>query len=96
MQGLHIYQPQPVQYVDIEALISKNHILRKIDKLLDLSFVRELTAQCCCCNIGRPSIDPELFFRMILVDYIFGIQYDRKLCEEITYNLTIPSNFIKK
>ena len=87
MQGLHIYQPKPIQYVDIEALIPKNHILRKIDKLLDLSFVRELTAQYYCCNIGRPSIDPELFFRMILVGYIFGIQYDRKLCEEITYNL---------
>lgn len=87
MQGLHVYQPKPVQYLDIEALIPKNHILRKIDKLLDLSFVRELTAQYYCYNIGRPSIDPELFFRMILVGYIFGIRYDRKLCEEITYNL---------
>jgi len=43
MQEVHVYQPKPVQYLDIEALIPKNHILCKIDKLLDLSFVRELT-----------------------------------------------------
>ena len=80
MQEVHVYQPKPVQYLDIEALIPKNHILCKKDKLLDLSFVRELRASYYCCNIGRPSVDPELFFRMIVVGYIFGIQYDRKLC----------------
>ena len=87
MQEVHVYQPKPVQYLDIKVLIPKNHILCKIDKLLDLSFVRELTASYYCCNIGRPLVDPELFFRMIVVGYIFGIQYDRKLCEEIIYNL---------
>ena len=87
MQGVHTYQPKPFQYIDIEALIPQNHILRKIDKLLDLSFVRELTAQYYCHNNGRPSIDPELFFRMILIGYIFGIRHDRRLCEEIGYNL---------
>ena len=76
MQEVYVYQPKPVQYLDIEALIPKNHILCKIDKLLDLSFVRELTASYYCCNIGRPLLDPELCFRMILVGYIFGIQYD--------------------
>jgi transposase len=87
MQGLHTYQPKPFQYVDIETLIPQNHILRKIDKLLDLSFVRELTSQYYCHNNGRPSIDPELFFRMILIGYIFGIRHDRRLCEEVGYNL---------
>jgi transposase len=80
MQEVHVYQPKPVQYLDIEALIPKNHILCKKDKLLDLSFLRELTASYYCCNIGRSLVDPELFFRMIVVGYIFGIQYDRKLC----------------
>jgi len=87
MQGLHSYQPKPVQYINIEALIPQNHILRKIDKLLNLSFVRELTAQYYCHTNGRPSIDPELFFKMILIGYIFGIRHDRRLCEEIGYNL---------
>ncbi len=87
MQGLHTYQPKPFQRVDIEALIPQNHILRKIDKAFDLSFTRELTSQYYCHNNGRPSIDPELFFRMILIGYVFGIKHDRRLCEEIGYNL---------
>jgi transposase len=87
MQGLQIYQPQLFYYIDIEKLVPQNHILRKIDKVFDLSFVRQLTQSFYCNSNGRPSVDPELFFRMILVGYIFGIEHDRKLCEEITCNL---------
>ena len=54
---------------------------------MDLSFVRGLTADCYSSTQGRPSIDPELFFRMVLIAYIFGIEHDRKLCEEVSYNL---------
>jgi transposase len=87
MQGFKIYQPQLFYCVDIEKLIPQNHILRRIDKIFDLSFVRKLTESYYCHNNGRPSVDPELFFRMILIGYIYGIEHDRKLCEEITYNL---------
>ena len=62
-------------------------MLRKIDKCIDLSFVRELTEPFYCQNNGRPSIDPELFFRMIIIGYLYGIESDRRLCEEIQYNL---------
>lgn len=68
-------------------MIPQNHILRKIDQILDLSFVRELTKEYYCQNNGRPSIDPELFFRIILIGYIFNISSDRKLREELRYNL---------
>lgn len=87
MQGLQQYQPKLFVQIDINSLIPKNHILRKIDMLLDLSFVRELTSKYYCTNNGRPSIDPELFFRIILIGYIFNISSDRKLCEELRYNL---------
>lgn len=87
MQGIHIYQPKTFVNIDIETLIPQNHILRKLDNLLDLSFVRKLTDPYYCNNYGRPSIDPELFFRMILIGYLFGIKHDRRLCEEIGYNL---------
>lgn len=43
MQGYNLYQPKLFLYVDIEKLIPQNHILRKIDKIFDLSFVRKLT-----------------------------------------------------
>ena len=87
MQGLHHYQPKLFVQIDLDSLIPQNHILKKIDKILDLSFVRELTSKYYCQNNGRPSIDPELFFRIILVGYIFNISSDRKLCEELRYNL---------
>lgn len=44
MQGPHQYQLEPLSRIDYEALIPKNHLLRKIDEVLDLSFLRDLTA----------------------------------------------------
>jgi transposase len=79
VQGQHKYQPKLFVQIDIEKLIPQNHFLRKIDQILDLSFVRELTKEYYCQNNGRPSIDPELFFRIILIGYIFNISSDRKL-----------------
>ena len=87
MQGLQIYQPRLFYCIDIDKFVPQNHFLRRIEKILDLSFVRELTHSFYSHNNGRPSIDPELFFRMILIGYIFGIGHDRRLCEEISYNL---------
>lgn len=87
MLGQHQYQQQLFHYFDIESLIPQNHLLRKIDKVVDLSFVRKLTESFYCSNNGRPSIDPELFFRTILIGYLYNIESDRQLCEEIQYNL---------
>lgn len=87
MQGIQHYQHQLFHYFDIESLIPQNHLLRKIDKTIDLSFVRELTAPFYCQNNGRPSVDPEIFFRIILIGYLYGIDSDRQLCDEIQYNL---------
>jgi len=87
MQGQQQYQHLLFHYFDIESLISNNHLLRKIDKQVNLDFVNELTEPFYCLNNGRPSIAPELFFRMIIVGYLYGIESDRQLCEEIQYNL---------
>lgn len=88
MQGHHVYHPQLFLYVDIESLIPPHHFLRKIDHILDLSFVRSLLSLSYYSQAqGRPSIDPEVFFRMLLVNYFYGIRSDRRLCEEVTYNL---------
>ena len=81
MQGQQKYQPKPFVKINIEKLIPQTHFLRRIEKVIDLSFVRDLTKEYYCQNNGRPSIDPELFFRMILIGYIFNIDSDRKLCE---------------
>ncbi len=87
MIGQQTYQPKLFSTIDIESLIPKNHLLRKIDKAIDFSFIRDLTASLYCSDNGRPSIDPILFFRIYLVIFIYGIDSDRQACEEIQYNL---------
>lgn len=88
MQGRHEYQPELFSTIDVEALIPTNHLLRRIDKVLDLSFLPELTAPLYSQNQGRPSIDPEVFIRMVLLTYLYNIDSDRRLCEEVGYNLS--------
>lgn len=65
MQGHQSYQPRLFVYMDLESLIPSHHFLRKINEFLDLSFIRALSAPHYSEGKGRPSIDPEIFFRMM-------------------------------
>jgi transposase len=87
MPGMHAFEPQAKASIDLESFVAEGHFLRQIDRVLNLKFVRELTAACYADGQGRPSIDPEVFFRMQLVAYFYGITTDRRLCEEVRYNL---------
>ncbi len=60
MLGRNRSEPALFQYVNVEELVPRNHFLRKVDAVLDLSFVREKVAECYSASRGRPSIDPEL------------------------------------
>jgi len=86
MQGVHVFQRRAKTVVDLESFVKQDHLLRKIDRVLDTAFVRELTAACYADGLGRPSIDPEVYFRMELVAYLYGISSERQLCEDIYYN----------
>ncbi|MEM9240735.1 MAG: IS1182 family transposase [Pseudomonadota bacterium] len=70
----------------IEEFVPGDHPLRGIDRFLDLSEVRPLLAPSYGSH-GRPSIDPELMFRMLLLGYCQGIRSERRLCEEVHVNL---------
>jgi len=74
--------------VTIESYIPKDHFYRHLHHLLDLSFVRDLVADCYASG-GRPSIDPEVFFRLQLAMFFEGIRSERKLMEQASYNLAI-------
>lgn len=87
MQGRHQYQPELFSQIDYEQLIPKGHLLRRVDRVLDLSFLHEMTAPLYSAEKGRPSIDPEVFVRMILLEALYNIDSDRQLCEEVGYNL---------
>ena len=70
----------------LEDRVPADHLLRKIDRFLDLSTLRQgLTSF--YSPIGRPSIDPELMIRMLVVGYCLGIRSERRLCEEVDLNL---------
>ncbi|WP_031552626.1 IS1182 family transposase [Parvularcula oceani] len=70
----------------IEDAVPQDHLLRRIDRFLDLSELRA-ELQPYYSAIGRPSVDPELMVRMLLVGYRFGIRSERRLCEEVHLNL---------
>jgi transposase len=82
MLGRNPSEPSLFQMVDVESLVPANHQLRKVDAVLDLSFVPETVAECYSANRGRPSIDPELALRMMLLGVLYDLS-DRELCEEI-------------
>ncbi len=71
---------------NLEDHIPTNHLLRSIDRCLDLSDLRHYLADFYS-PIGRPSIDPELMIRMLVVGYCYGIRSERRLCEEAHLNL---------
>ena len=87
MQGVHAFDPKATASIDLESFVAADHFLRRVDRVLDLSFVRELTAPRYAVQQGRPSIDPEVYFRMQLVAYFFGVTSERQLCEDVYYNL---------
>ena len=70
---------------NLETHIPPDHLLRGIDQCLDLSELRRHLASFYS-HTGRPSIDPELMIRMLIVGYCFGIRSERRLCEEVHLN----------
>jgi transposase len=72
--------------VSLERLVPANHFYRHLDATLDLSFVRAWVAELYA-PIGRPSIDPEVFFRFQLIAFFEGIRSERKLVETANLNL---------
>ena len=78
---------QQMNLVIMEQLVPEGHFLRKVDRAVDFSFIYELCAPLYCADNGRPAIDPEILFRMLLVGYLYGIKSEVRLEEEINYNI---------
>jgi transposase len=70
----------------LEKHIPPDHLLRSIERFVELGELRRELAGFYS-NIGRPSVDPELMIRMLLIGYCFGIRSERRLCEEVHLNL---------
>ena len=70
----------------LERHVPSDHQLRSIDRFVDLSGIRAHLRPFYS-DLGRPSIDPELMIRMLIIGYCFGIRSERRLCEEVHLNL---------
>lgn len=78
---------QQVNIVTMDQLVPEKHLSRKVNRAVDFSFIYDLCAPLYCAGNGRPAIDPEVLFRMLLVGYLYGIKSEARLEEEIHYNV---------
>jgi transposase len=86
MMGQQVEQGSLFYDFSLDRHVPADNLLRSIDRFVELSEVRrELTPF--YSSLGRPSIDPELMIRMLIVGYCFGIRSERRLCEEVHLNL---------
>jgi transposase len=84
----HLGEPEPDRQVfaKLKHAVPEDHLVRKIDAALDLSWLRDELAPHYS-SMGRPSIDPELMIRMLVVGYVFAIRSERLIGREVQVNL---------
>ena len=76
-----------IQIISIEDLVPKNHILRDIDRAINLDFIYDEVSDLYCHDNGRPSVDPVVLFKIVLLQYTFGIRSMRQTIKEIEVNM---------
>jgi transposase len=86
MMGQHARSESLFYYFRLEDQVSENHLLRLVDRHIDFGFLRERLKDSYS-ETGRPSIDPELLLRILLIGYLYGISSERKLVEELRMHL---------
>jgi transposase len=86
MMGRHARSESLFYYFRLEDQVPENHLLRLVDKHIDFGFVHQRVEDSYS-DTGRPSIDPELLLRILLIGYLYGISSERKLVEELRMRL---------
>jgi transposase len=86
MMGHHARSEALFYYFRLEDQVPENHLLRLIDKHISFEFVRQQLKDSYS-ETGRPSIDPELLLRILLIGYLYGITSERRLVEELRMHL---------
>src|SRR5664279_335927 len=86
MMGHHSRSESLFYYFRIEDQVPENHLLRLIDRHVSFQFVRDELRDSYS-EAGRPSIDPEVLLRILLLGYLYGITSERKLVEELRMHL---------
>lgn len=72
---------------NLDEFVPRDHLLRNVEAVINLEFIREVVKPLYSSAKGRPSIDPIVFFKLQIIAYLYGITSDRRLCEEVQCNL---------
>lgn len=80
-------QQTVLEMVPLEGLVPPDHLLRKIDAVIDFSFIRDRVAGLYCADNGRPALDPVVMFKALFIGYLFGVRSERQLVREIAVNV---------
>ena len=78
---------EELEMVTLSSLVPSDHLLRKIDAVIDFSFIHDRVAHLYCANNGRPALDPVMLFKMLFIGYLFGVRSERQLMREIEVNV---------
>ena len=76
-----------IEIVDTESLVPKEHLLRKIDEAVDFNRLYEMVEPLYSEDNGRPSVDPVVLFKMVLIQHLYGLPSLRRTAEEINLNI---------
>ena len=76
-----------IEIVGIDSLVPEEHLLRKIDKAVDFSRLYEMVEPLYCEDNGRPSVDPVVLFKMVLIQHLYGLPSLRRTAEEVGLNV---------
>lgn len=74
-------------FVCLDEFVPQDHLLRKIDKYIDFTFIYDLVEGLYCKDNGRPAFDPVVLFKMLFIGYLYGIRSERRLVKEIEMNI---------
>ena len=78
---------EAVEIVSLDMLVPEDHLLRKIDAAVDFKQIYEFVDDLYCKDNGRPSIDPVVLFKIVMIQHIYGIPSLRRTLEEVNMNV---------
>lgn len=86
MMGRKVAEPKLYVSFSLDAAVPPNHLVRRLAQAVDFSFVHGLV-QRYYSQVGKPSVDPVVLFKLLVLGYLFNITSERRLCEEASLNL---------
>ncbi len=75
-----------IEMISIEDLVPQEHLLRQISSAVDFSKIYEFVEELYCDDNGRPSIDPVVLFKMVLIQHLYGLPSLRRTADEVSVN----------